>query len=91
MRVYREKDCETGDGDGTGTEGGAVDRETDKGKGGIEATNNPAELTIRQSILDRIVTQGSRECIYDIYPAKHFGNELSERMFIHILWHEAVL
>jgi transposase len=27
---------------------------------GIEATNNPAELTIRQSILDRIVTQGSR-------------------------------
>jgi hypothetical protein len=27
---------------------------------GIEATNNPAELTIRQSILDRIITQGSR-------------------------------
>ena len=27
---------------------------------GIEATNNPAELTIRQSVLDRLVTQGSR-------------------------------
>jgi hypothetical protein len=26
---------------------------------GIEATNNPAELRIRQSILDRIVTQGA--------------------------------
>jgi hypothetical protein len=25
---------------------------------GIEATNNPAELTIRHSVLDRIVTQG---------------------------------
>jgi hypothetical protein len=28
---------------------------------GIEATNNPAELTIRQSVLDRVVTQGSRD------------------------------
>jgi hypothetical protein len=27
---------------------------------GLEATNNPAELTIRQSVLDRVVTQGSR-------------------------------
>jgi hypothetical protein len=27
---------------------------------GIEATNNPGELTIRQCVLDRIVTQGSR-------------------------------
>ena len=26
----------------------------------IEPTNNPAELTIRQSVLDRVVTQGSR-------------------------------
>jgi transposase len=27
---------------------------------GLEATNNAAELTIRQSVLDRVVTQGSR-------------------------------
>ncbi|MDR2053411.1 MAG: IS66 family transposase [Treponema sp.] len=27
---------------------------------GIDATNNPAELTIRQSVMDRVVTQGSR-------------------------------
>jgi hypothetical protein len=32
-----------------------------KGDRGVaEAANNPAELTIRQSVLDRIVTQGSR-------------------------------
>jgi hypothetical protein len=37
---------------------------------GIEATNNPAELTIRQSIVDRIVTQGSRGVA---------GNEWHER------------
>jgi hypothetical protein len=42
---------------------------------GIEATNNPAELTIRQSILDRIITQGSRgiggnkwhECFWTVF------------------------
>jgi hypothetical protein len=39
---------------------------------GIEATNNPAELTIRQSILDRIVTQGSRGPV---------GNEWHERFW----------
>jgi hypothetical protein len=27
---------------------------------GLEPTNNPAELAIRQSVLDRVVTQGSR-------------------------------
>jgi transposase len=33
---------------------------------GIEPTNNVAELTVRQSVLDRIVTQGSRgECGYE--------------------------
>jgi transposase len=39
---------------------------------GIEATNNPAELTIRQSILDRIITQGSRGTV---------GNEWHERFW----------
>jgi hypothetical protein len=39
---------------------------------GIEATNNPAELTIRQSILDRIITQGSRGTT---------GNEWHERFW----------
>jgi hypothetical protein len=39
---------------------------------GIEAANNPAELTIRQSVLDRAVTQGSRG------PA---GNERHERFW----------
>jgi hypothetical protein len=39
---------------------------------GIEATNNPAELTIRQSVLDRIVTQGSRGVA---------GNEWHERFW----------
>jgi hypothetical protein len=39
---------------------------------GIEATNNPAELTIRQSILDRVVTQGSRGIS---------GNEWHERFW----------
>jgi hypothetical protein len=42
---------------------------------GIEATNNPAELTIRQSILDRMITQGSRgiagnkwhECFWTVF------------------------
>jgi hypothetical protein len=50
---------------------------------GIEATNNPGELTIRQSIVGRVVTQGGSrqrvaravlECVYDVYPAEHFGN-----------------
>jgi hypothetical protein len=36
----------------------------------IEPTNNPAELTIRQSVLDRVVTQGSRGIA---------GNEWHER------------
>jgi hypothetical protein len=39
---------------------------------GIEATNNPAELTIRQSVPDRVVTQGSREMA---------GNEWHERFW----------
>jgi hypothetical protein len=39
---------------------------------GIEATNNPAELTIRQSVLDRAVTQGSRGTA---------GNEWHERFW----------
>jgi transposase len=39
---------------------------------GIEATNNPAERTIRQSVLDRIVTQGSRGVA---------GNEWHERFW----------
>jgi hypothetical protein len=39
---------------------------------GLEATNNPAELTIRQSVLDRVVTQGSRGAA---------GNEWHERFW----------
>jgi hypothetical protein len=39
---------------------------------GLEATNNPAELTIRQSVLDRVVTQGSRGTA---------GNEWHERFW----------
>jgi hypothetical protein len=39
---------------------------------GIAARNNPAELTIRQSIMDRIVTQGSRGVT---------GNEWHERFW----------
>jgi hypothetical protein len=39
---------------------------------GIEATNNPAELTIRQSVQDRVVTQGSRGVA---------GNEWHERFW----------
>jgi transposase len=39
---------------------------------GIEATNNPAERTIRQMVLDRIVTQGSRGVE---------GNEWNERFW----------
>jgi hypothetical protein len=38
----------------------------------IEATNNPAELTIRQVVLDRVVTQGSRGIA---------GNEWHERFW----------
>jgi hypothetical protein len=30
----------------------------------IEAANNPAELTIRQSVLDRVVTQGSKRAAF---------------------------
>jgi transposase len=39
---------------------------------GIEATNNPAERTIRQMVLDRAVTQGSRGLV---------GNEWHERFW----------
>jgi transposase len=39
---------------------------------GIEATNNPAELTMRQVVLDRLVTQGSRS---------KQGNEWHERFW----------
>jgi hypothetical protein len=39
---------------------------------GTGATNNPAELTIRQSVLDRAVTQGSRGTA---------GNEWHERFW----------
>jgi hypothetical protein len=39
---------------------------------GIEATNNPAELRIRQIVLDRVVTQGSRGVA---------GNEWHERFW----------
>jgi transposase len=39
---------------------------------GIEATNNPGELTIRQCVLDRVVTQGSRGIV---------GNEWHERFW----------
>jgi transposase len=39
---------------------------------GIEATNNPAERTIRQMVLDRVVTQGSRGPV---------GNEWHERFW----------
>jgi hypothetical protein len=39
---------------------------------GIDATNNPAELAIRQSVLDRVVTQGSRGAA---------GNEWHERFW----------
>jgi transposase len=38
----------------------------------LEPTNNPAELTIRQSVLDRVVTQGSRGIA---------GNEWHERFW----------
>jgi hypothetical protein len=38
----------------------------------IEPTNNPGELTIRQTVLDRIVTQGSRGIA---------GNERHERFW----------
>jgi hypothetical protein len=38
----------------------------------IEPTNNPAELTIRQSVLDRVVTQGNRSIA---------GNEWHERFW----------
>jgi hypothetical protein len=39
---------------------------------GIEATNNAAEVTIRQCVLDRVVTQGSRGTA---------GNEWHERFW----------
>jgi hypothetical protein len=39
---------------------------------GIEATNNPAERTIRQVVLDRAVTQGSRGVV---------GNQWHERFW----------
>jgi transposase len=39
---------------------------------GLEPTNNPAELTIRQTVLDRVVTQGSRGIA---------GNEWHERFW----------
>jgi hypothetical protein len=81
MRVASGEDRQADDLDGSGTERGAVDREAYKGveggilqfiEAGIESTNNPAELTIRQSIMDRIVTQGSRGVA---------GNEWHERFW----------
>jgi hypothetical protein len=39
---------------------------------GIEPTNNEAEITIRQTVLDRVVTQGSRGIC---------GNEWHERFW----------